>query len=128
VLGVYYEKDRCVNAALQFSADNDIVKSKEWANQKPENGLDGGNEKGVNKGRICCDPEKTRAGIIEWHKNRGYVPQTEASKQARSFTVTQQWDTMSQEDYDCRRAKMSAGKQAKKIVRQYEHLMIKGML
>jgi hypothetical protein len=28
--------------ALHFSVENDIVNSKEWANQKPENGLDGG--------------------------------------------------------------------------------------
>lgn len=41
VLGVYYEQDRCVSAALAFSEQNDIVKSKLWANEKPENGLDG---------------------------------------------------------------------------------------
>jgi hypothetical protein len=32
--------------ALKFSAENDIVNSDEWANLIPENGLDGGSEKG----------------------------------------------------------------------------------
>jgi hypothetical protein len=41
VLGVYFDKDRCVAAALKFSEENDIVNSKEWANFIPENGLDG---------------------------------------------------------------------------------------
>jgi hypothetical protein len=41
VLGVYYEADRCNNAALEFSKTNDIVKSIEWANLIYENGFDG---------------------------------------------------------------------------------------
>lgn len=41
VVGVYYDRKRLVEAALKFSADNDIVKSDAWANCIPENGLDG---------------------------------------------------------------------------------------
>ena len=41
--------------ALAFSRDNNIVESKDWANQKPENGLDGGSLKGIPKG-----PSKSR--------------------------------------------------------------------
>ena len=41
ILGVYFDKDRCVSAALNFSKQNDIVKNSEWANIIPENGLDG---------------------------------------------------------------------------------------
>lgn len=41
VLGVYYEKERCTEAALKFSKDNNIVDSNEWANLIEENGLDG---------------------------------------------------------------------------------------
>lgn len=41
VLGVYFDKDRCVAAALKFSQENDIVASDEWANFIPENGLSG---------------------------------------------------------------------------------------
>jgi hypothetical protein len=37
---LYYDTS-IVEVALKFSADNDIVNSKEWANMKPENGLDG---------------------------------------------------------------------------------------
>jgi len=37
-----YTDTSVVEVALKFSSDNDIVNSKEWANQKPENGLDGG--------------------------------------------------------------------------------------
>ena len=33
-----------VDYALQLSEENNIVKSKGWANQKPENGLDGGGD------------------------------------------------------------------------------------
>jgi len=36
-----YTDTSIVEVALKFSADNDIVKSKEWANIDPENGLDG---------------------------------------------------------------------------------------
>jgi hypothetical protein len=41
VLGVYYDKERCQEAALKFSKENNIVKSEEWANLIEENGLDG---------------------------------------------------------------------------------------
>ena len=37
---LYYDTS-IVEVALKFSVDNDIVKSKEWANMKLENGLDG---------------------------------------------------------------------------------------
>jgi len=38
--------ESCSEYALQFSLDNDITESTEWANLKPENGLDGGSLKG----------------------------------------------------------------------------------
>jgi hypothetical protein len=41
-----YHDTSIVEVALQFSADNDIVNSKEWANLILENGLDGGSVKG----------------------------------------------------------------------------------
>ena len=41
VLGIYFDRERCVEAALKFSKENDIVKSREWANSILENGLDG---------------------------------------------------------------------------------------
>lgn len=41
VLGVYYEKDRCMAAAQKFSAENNVKTNPEWANLIDENGLDG---------------------------------------------------------------------------------------
>jgi hypothetical protein len=41
VLGLYFDKDRCVNAAKEFSEKYKIGKNKEWANLIAENGLDG---------------------------------------------------------------------------------------
>ena len=35
----------CSDFAIKFSQENNIVESKEWANLKPENGLDGGSPK-----------------------------------------------------------------------------------
>lgn len=41
VVGVYYESERCLEAALKYSKEWDIVASKEWLNLIDENGLDG---------------------------------------------------------------------------------------
>lgn len=49
IVGYYEDKDECVNAAIEFSIKNNIVESKDWANFKIENGLDGGSDKGHTK-------------------------------------------------------------------------------
>lgn len=41
ILGHYTNKEECLNAALEFSKENNIVESAEWANLKEES-LDGG--------------------------------------------------------------------------------------
>ena len=41
VLGVYFDRDRCLSAADEFSRANNINSSDEWANLINENGLDG---------------------------------------------------------------------------------------
>ena len=41
ILGIYYDKQRCVEAALKFSTENDIINSRDWVNLILENGLDG---------------------------------------------------------------------------------------
>ena len=41
ILGFYLNKEKCRNAALKFSQENDIVKSPLWANEIIENGLNG---------------------------------------------------------------------------------------
>lgn len=40
-LGVYFDKERCLAAAKQFSEEHQIGINPEWANLIPENGLDG---------------------------------------------------------------------------------------
>lgn len=49
IIGLFYNRDECVKAALEFSTKNNIVESNEWANFKNENGLDGGSEIGHKK-------------------------------------------------------------------------------
>jgi hypothetical protein len=41
IVGFYLDKERCKQAALQFSKENNIVKSSLWANEVIENGLSG---------------------------------------------------------------------------------------
>jgi hypothetical protein len=41
VLGIYFDKERCLSAAKKFSEENKIGFNPEWANLIPENGLDG---------------------------------------------------------------------------------------
>lgn len=42
IIGFYEDRAICVNDALQFSKNNDIVNSPTWANMIVENGVDGG--------------------------------------------------------------------------------------
>jgi hypothetical protein len=53
VFGPCIDKDTIVEFALAFSKEHNIVESKDWANIKPENGLDGGvpGVSSPNKGR-----------------------------------------------------------------------------
>ena len=47
IMGVYYDRQRCVEAALDFSRTHNIVASKEWANLVEENaetGAQGGDK------------------------------------------------------------------------------------
>jgi hypothetical protein len=47
IMGVYYDRKRCVETALEFSRTHDIVASKEWANLVEENaetGAQGGDK------------------------------------------------------------------------------------
>lgn len=46
LLGFYVEEERCRNAAKQFSVENNIVESDEWANLVEETGMMGASMKG----------------------------------------------------------------------------------
>jgi len=49
IIGFFEDKNECIKAASTFSKNNNIVESKEWANFKIENGIDGGSDKGHKK-------------------------------------------------------------------------------
>ena len=59
---LYYDTS-IVEHALHFSSENNIVESVEWANQKPENGLDGG--------RIGPHSAESKQKMVEASKKRG---------------------------------------------------------
>lgn len=42
IIGYFTDQDECVNFAIDFSIKNNVVESSLWANEKIENGLDGG--------------------------------------------------------------------------------------
>jgi hypothetical protein len=66
VSDLYYDKS-IVDYALHFSEENNIVKSTDWANLKPENGLDGG-----------ALSEETRAKISAARKGKKLSEETKA--------------------------------------------------
>jgi hypothetical protein len=45
-MGLYTDKQRCLETALKFSLDNNIVESDEWANLVEETGMNGASMKG----------------------------------------------------------------------------------
>lgn len=49
IIGFFENQEECVKAATEFSTKNNIVESKEWANFKIENGIDGGSDIGHKK-------------------------------------------------------------------------------
>jgi hypothetical protein len=53
IMGVYYDRQRCVEAALEFSRSHNIVASREWANLVEENAETGaqGGDKHPNWGK-----------------------------------------------------------------------------
>jgi hypothetical protein len=54
--------------ALKFSAENDIVNSKKWANMMPENGLDGGSVKHTDETKSKMSEAKKGKSFSEEHK------------------------------------------------------------
>jgi len=67
VTTIWYElfdnKDDCIEFAEFFSEEANIVKSKKWANEKPESGIDGGSN-----GRIGWVPKQETRNL--WIKQR----------------------------------------------------------
>ena len=62
----YHDPHEVMEVALHFSKENNIVESEEWANLKPENGLEGGHPgtegcKKISEGQI---------GRVPWNKGK----------------------------------------------------------
>jgi hypothetical protein len=76
---LFVDKNELVEFALNFSTENNIVESDEWANLMPENGLDGGSPRGTNKGRPCS--EQARKNLDNGRRNRVYTSMSAESKE-----------------------------------------------
>ena len=96
---LFQSESEIIEFALKFSKENNIVNSKEWANLKEENGLDGGFDKGwwsekqkqnmSNKQKErwangVYDPEKLRLSRIGFK-------QPESQKKAVAEKLSKEW-------------------------------------
>ena len=64
IVGVFENFEEGMKFALEFSENNNIVESNEWANLIPENGFDGGRS-----GRILSEQTKQKIGKSHKGKN-----------------------------------------------------------
>ena len=110
VSNLFYDTS-IVDYALQFSKENNIVESKEWANMEPENGLNGwvpgkpfsddhkAKISAGNKGRIVSVETKTKISI----GNKGKTVSDETKAKLRKPKTVEH------------KAKISAGNKGKKL-------------
>jgi hypothetical protein len=104
---LFTDRTELVEFALNFSKENNIVESAEWANLMPENGLDGGSPKGTNKGRPCS--EQARHNLDNGRKNRIYTPMSlEAKEKLRNSKLGKQVSADTKEKLKIARAKQFA--------------------
>ena len=112
---LFTSKTELVEFALNFSKDNNIVESEEWANLIPENGLDGGSPKGTNKGRPCSD--QARQNLDNGRKNRIYTPMSKESKEKlRNSKLGKQITFETREKLKLARAKQLASNDIRFII------------
>jgi hypothetical protein len=72
---LFTDKDELVRFATQFSSQNNIVESSEWANLKIEDGLWGGGVKGLKLGPMSDDhKEKISKSVKRKLIESGWVP------------------------------------------------------
>jgi hypothetical protein len=71
IIGHYTEVDECIANALQFSKDNQIVETAEWANMIEENGIDGGDTGRTNYAPMSDDTKRklseSKKGQVPWN-------------------------------------------------------------
>lgn len=105
----------CTKFALEFSEDNNIVESSEWANLIHEDAMNGGCIKGIKR------TDKNKKKLSDANKNR-YQNMTneerEIEKQKKSAAITKWNQNRSQEEKDITRRKKSDGQ--KKRYSNYE--------
>lgn len=71
----FTNQDECTEFALNFSRDNNIVESKEWANLVEENGLDGGDRSAYRVYTPLSESSKqkmtqSKLGKSPWNKGK----------------------------------------------------------
>lgn len=92
IINIFEDEKECTNFALQFSENNNIVESKEWANLIDENGLDG-----APKGNILKEETKNKISKSLMGKSSIKTKyemkenSEERSKRIREFTSNTIW-------------------------------------
>lgn len=97
-LFTFESQEECTKFALEFSKTNNIVESKEWANFRNENGLDGvlvGNVP-FNKGKSLSEKHKIKIG----NANRGKHQSKEANEKRAEANRKRQYKPHTQETKD----------------------------
>lgn len=78
---MFTDKEQLTKYALQFSKENNIVESKEWANLKPEDGLWGGGVKGIKLGPMSDEhKQKIRDSVKKKLIESGWKPKLAKAK------------------------------------------------
>lgn len=95
---LFSNKDELTNFALTFSKENNIVESKDWANLKEENGLDGGfnkhTEESNEKNRLKAK-ERWSNGVYNTEKlrlSRIGFKQPQSQKDTLSEKLSKIWE------------------------------------
>lgn len=89
IIGIFLYEDECCIVAKKFSEDNNIVESKDWANFKIENGLDGGFSH-LNDGSSSHKKRASKAGkkCHELHPNIKNNLKKTTSETAKKIVAT----------------------------------------
>ena len=85
---LFYDKEECKKFAEIFSEQEKIVESKNWANLRPENGLNGGGE----KGRICSKHAYHKPRTAEHTRNLN-ESRKKNNKLKKELGVSTSWNT-----------------------------------
>ena len=96
----FEDLNECSNFALAFSSKYNIVKSAEWANLCPENGLDGGDK------FVYMDPEK-KFKIDKLKSEKQFIVWQNRDRVAQADKIKEIWSNRTQELNDKIASKIS---------------------